>query len=75
MSLIEEFIDVISNEIASHSALMELRELLVCFKSRGMTKDEMLLSLNNLRSISDEDIVLQLMDFVEGYCNSQLSIY
>lgn len=40
-----------------------------------MAKDEMIFSLNNLRSIADEDIVLELMDFVEGYCNPQLSIY
>ncbi|MCE9948010.1 MAG: hypothetical protein RSD49_22740 [Hafnia sp.] len=75
MPLREEFIDVISHEIASHSALMELRELLVCFKNRGMPKDEMRLCLNNLRSISDEDVILELMDFAEGYCNPQLSIY
>lgn len=75
MRLREEFIDVISHEIASYSALMTLRELLVCFKNRGMPKDEMLLCLSHLRSISEENVVLELMDFSEGYCDPQLSIY
>ncbi|MFJ5405842.1 hypothetical protein ACIPTZ_20865 [Pectobacterium sp. CHL-2024] len=71
----EEFIDILSSEIVFCSNLMKLRELLVSFKVRGVSKNEMLLYLNELRLVSNEDVVLELMDFVEGYCNPQLSIY
>ncbi|MDC9822088.1 hypothetical protein R0L47_19160 [Pectobacterium polonicum] len=75
MPIKEEFIKNLSSEIAFCSNLIKLRELLVSFKVRGMSKNEMLLYLNELRLVSNEDVVLELMDFVEGYCNPQLSIY
>lgn len=75
MLIKEEFIDILSSEIVFCSNLMKLRELLVSFKVRGVSKNEMLLYLNELRLVSNEDVVLELMDFVEGYCNPQLSIY
>ncbi|MBN3209236.1 MULTISPECIES: hypothetical protein [Pectobacterium] len=75
MPIKEEFIDILSSEIVFCSNLMKLRELLVSFKVRGVSKNEMLLYLNELRLVSNEDVVLELMDFVEGYCNPQLSIY
>ncbi|AFR05548.1 hypothetical protein H4F46_21270 [Pectobacterium brasiliense] len=75
MPIKEEFIDILSSEIVFGSNLMKLRELLVSFKVRGVSKNEMLLYLNELRLVSNEDVVLELMDFVEGYCNPQLSIY
>ncbi|MBN3256668.1 hypothetical protein H5A33_18735 [Pectobacterium brasiliense] len=75
MPIKEEFIDILSSEIVFGYNLMKLRELLVSFKVRGVSKNEMLLYLNELRLVSNEDVVLELMDFVEGYCNPQLSIY
>lgn len=75
MPIRDEFIDIMSNKIASHSDLIELRLLLISFKNKGLSKDEMLSYLNELRLISNEDIILELMDFVEGYCNPQMSIY
>ena len=50
----------------------------IWFKDKGMDKDSMLENLQRLRGISDsrtEDILLELMDFVDGYCNRNLSIY
>lgn len=44
----------------------------------GMNKDSMYKNLEKLRSISDseaEDIILELMDFVVGYCAPNLSIF
>ncbi|AOR62468.1 hypothetical protein [Pectobacterium wasabiae] len=75
MPIKEEFIDILSSEIVFCSNLMKLRELLISFKVRGMSKNEMLLYLNELRLVSNEEVVLELMDFVEGHCNPQLSIY
>lgn len=43
-----------------------------------MGKNSMLENLEKLREISDsetEDILLELMDFVVGYCNPNLSIF
>ncbi|CAK13777.1 hypothetical protein PSEEN0867 [Pseudomonas entomophila L48] len=59
----------------ARSDLMSLRAVLVDFKVRGMPKDEMLECLENLRAAADENIILELMDFVEGYCIKDLSIY
>lgn len=43
-----------------------------------MDKDSMIRNLEELRNGSDtttEDILLELMDFVVGYCNPNLSIF
>lgn len=53
-------------------------ECLLKFKSFGMDKDSMIRNLEELRNGSDtttEDILLELMDFVVGYCNPNLSIF
>ena len=53
-------------------------ECLIRFKNKGMDKNSMYESLEKLRSSSDsetEDILLELMDFVVGYCNPNLSIF
>lgn len=79
MSLNKEFIQVLSKEIKNYSDnLLILRECLIRFKNDGMDKDSMVENLEELRNISDsetEDILLDLMDFVVGYCNSDLSIF
>lgn len=61
-----------------HNDLLTLREFLIRYKNNGMDKDSMLDNLEELRNKSDsetEDILLELMDFVVGYCNPSLSIY
>lgn len=79
MSLNKEFIQLLPVEIENHhSDLRILRECLIRFKNNGMDKDSMLENLEKLRSGSDsetEDILLELMDFVAGYCNPSLSIF
>lgn len=58
--------------------MLILREHLIEFKNKGMDKDTMLESLEKIKSISGsktEDILLELMDFVSGYCNPDLSIF
>lgn len=78
-ALEDEFVQLLSVEIKNHyDELLFLREILIRFKNNGMNKDSMYENLEKLRSISDsetEDIILELMDFVVGYCNSGLSIF
>lgn len=47
-------------------------------KDEGMSKDDMLSFLEQLRTNNDEkieDVLLELMDFVAGYCNPSLVIF
>ncbi len=58
--------------------ILLLRENLVEFRNQGMDKDLMLKCLESLREKSDpqiEEILLELMDFVVGFCNPPLSIF
>lgn len=79
MTLNEEFMQLLSAEIKKHhDNLLILRESLIKFKNVGMDKDSMIKSLEELRDGSDpetEDILLELMDFVVGYCNPNLAIF
>lgn len=79
MSLSQEFVELLSVEIKNHhDDLRILYECLIRFKNKGMDKNIMLENLEKLRSRSDpetEDILLELMDFVVGYCNPSLSIF
>lgn len=79
MPLNNEFIQLFPEEIKkNYNDLLALRENLIRFKDKGMGKNSMLENLEKLREISDsetEDILLELMDFVVGYCNPNLSIF
>lgn len=82
-SLIHEsdlkFLQLLTEEIKKHhNDLLILRECLINFKNHGMDKDSMLENLEKLRSGSDsetEGVLLDLMDFVVGWCNPNLSIF
>lgn len=58
--------------------LLLLRDCLIDFKNRGMDEERMYVSLEELRAGSDEeteDLLLELMDFVRGFCNPELSVF
>ena len=77
MTLNEEFMKVLSAEIKEKNLLV-LHKYLMEFKNAGMDKNSMIKSLKELRNISNpetEDVLLELMDFVVGYCNTNLSIF
>ncbi|MBI6527978.1 hypothetical protein JEP40_02390 [Proteus vulgaris] len=65
----------IQKGIALNWDLFTLRELLLSYKYNGMTQDIMKDCLNQLRAIEDEDIILELLDFVEGFCSLNWKIY
>ncbi len=55
-----------------------LQKCLISFKNQGMDRDAMLKNLEKLRAESDsgtEDVLLELMDFVSGWCVPALSVY
>ena len=77
MTLNEEFMKVLSAEIEEKNLLV-LHKCLMEFKNAGMDKNSMIKSLKELRNSSNpetEDVLLELMDFVVGYCNPNLSIF
>lgn len=73
------FLQRLPEEIQKHpDDLLTLRECLASFKSHGMDKDSMLNNLEKLMSECDaktEVILSDLMDFVAGWCNPNLSIF
>ena len=79
MSLNEEFMQSLLVEIRNpHNNLLILRECLIKFKNIGMDKDSMIKNLEELRKNCDEekeDVLLELMDFVTGYCNPNIILY
>ncbi len=78
MSLRDEFIQAILEGLENNYDLLELRSRLDVFRKRGMTQRNMIEVLEALRvevKAEDEDIILDLLDFVVGFCNSELSIF
>ena len=79
VKLDEEFKQLLLLEIKKHHKnLLVLRECLLKFKGFGRDKDNMIRNLEESRNGSDtatEDILLELMDFVVGWCNPDLSIF
>ena len=78
MSLREEFTEVILKGLESNYDLLELRNYLDDFKKRGMSRETMIEVLEALRvevKSESEDTILELLDFVVGFCNSKLSIF
>lgn len=78
MLLNKEFSEQLLVMIKDNSNVLTLRKFLIKFKNNGMDKDSMLENLEELRKINNsetEDILFDLMDFVVGYCNPDLSIF
>ncbi|ELY2854240.1 hypothetical protein [Cronobacter dublinensis] len=71
----KEIISLIFKEISLGKNLMELRDCLIDLKKQGVSKEVMLECLNDMRVSDFEDTVLELMDFVEGFCNPQFYIF
>ncbi len=78
MTLNEAFADVLCAAIKEGTDVLFLRECLLKFKIAGMDRSSMVLNLETLRKSSDpqtEDILLELMDFVTGYCSPERSVF
>lgn len=69
---------LLSRMSISQGDILFLREILIEYKELGMDKNSMMNNLIELHSSCDsnmEDIFLDLMDFVTGFCNSSLQIF
>ena len=78
MSINKEIEKLLISEIKRNQDLLSLREILITFKDEGMSKNDMLDSLEILRTNNDEkieEVLLELMDFVTGFCNPRLVIF
>ncbi len=79
MSLNNEFTELISMELEKKNKnVAMLYDYLVEFKQKGMDQKSMLMNLERLRYQNDsdmEDVVLDLMDYVVGFCSPGLSIF
>ena len=80
MPLNKEFIQLLPLEIEKHPYdLLVLREFLIRFKDKGMDKESVLKNMEELRSRCDseekENIMLELMDFITGWCNPSSDIF
>ncbi|MBG2874323.1 hypothetical protein I4902_10730 [Proteus alimentorum] len=71
----QSLVDDIQKGIALNRDLSVLRELLLSYKCNGMTQDIMRDCLNQLRVIDDENTILDLLDFVEGFCSLEQKVY
>ena len=78
MSLREEFTNIILKGLEGNFNLLEFRKYLDDFKKRGMSREMMIEELEALRvgvNTEREDTILELLDFVVGFCNPKLSIF
>lgn len=79
MSINEEFKQLLILQMKSeNNSLLQLREFLVNYKNCGMDEKSMYRNLDEMRSSSDdetEEVLLELMDFVRGFCNPTLHIF
>ena len=80
MMLKEELFQALLVELhnSESDGLLKLYKILLRFRDGGMTKDSMYECLEELRKACDsvtEDIVLELMDFVVGFCNPRVNLF
>ena len=69
-------LEMIKNQKKS---LLDIKEHLIELKNKDVSQDELYLFLENLRSDikteSEEDYILEIMDLVCGWCSLDLQIY
>jgi len=80
MSLREELFNLLLVELHSsnNGNFSKLYKILLRFRDNGMTKEDMYECLEGLREACDsvtEDMVLDLMDLVVGFCNPRLDLF
>ena len=79
VDLNDKFLQLLPIEMEKHpNDLLALREFLIYFKNHGMNQDDMLKNLEKLKNqhgFQAEDILMDLMDFVVGWCSQDLSVY
>ncbi len=70
--------EILNKILSTEGDILIIRETLIDFKKNGMTKSDMIRNLEELRNNQNyyvENIILDLMDFIEGFCMPNLSIF
>ena len=71
--------DALVKGIRYKMPLLALREIIVSYKKNGGSQENASRILNNIRdnvkSDEKEDVVLELMDFVTGYCSPKMRVW
>jgi hypothetical protein len=76
MSISENFTELVQNEIQLKKCLLDIREKIVFFKeNHQISQDEMRDALNKIINPETEEIIFDLLDFVEGYCQPRFYIF
>ncbi len=73
MNLSEKF----QQALDQPDALIALRELVIMLRSEGMDKPTIAAELQQLRSQVDQfqgDIILEVLDFLNGWCSPHMKI-
>ncbi len=72
----QEFAEKILELINQDAEIDSLHRQLCLFKNRGMSREKMLECLGFLRENHEvEDRILELMDFVTGFCSPHMTVY
>ena len=72
----QEFAEKIFELISQEAEIDSLYKQLCLFKNRGMSREKMLECLESLRENHEvEDRILELMDFVTGFCSPHMTVY
>lgn len=75
MGLELKFKEQIQCAIAMDIDLLTLRDSLLVFKNAGMTQHVMRQCLTDLRQGKYEERVLELLDYVDGFCSPSLRLF
>lgn len=63
---------ILSEKLPLPEMLLNIRASLIDMKNRGAQKEALLFQLNAMRTQFDEDLILEAMDLLEGFCSPHL---
>ena len=69
--------DQFREALKSQDPVMALRQTVIGFRNQGVEKDALIQALEKFRqelNEQDEDVVLDVLDFLVGWCSSQMRI-
>lgn len=76
MTIDKHFTEFIQNDIQLKKDLLEIREKIVIFKENNpISQDEMRDALNKMINPKTEELIFDLLDFIEGYCHPRLYVF
>lgn len=65
----------LSEKLPTSEMLIKIRASLIDMKNQGANKEALLFQLHAMRTQFDEDLILETMDLLEGFCSPQLAIF